>query len=218
MAFQNRFSVFSSILTSGSARRRRGILAIPAVLLLGCLNACGPSTEASDKNFTLALNTYYSDHDDCLFPSALRFPYEADLKTGGAAEAPAAQAGAAPSGPNIRGLDALAKAGLLEMVEEKSLGVKHYSLTAFGARTGSRFCYGHRVVTEIENFTPPAAIAGKTVSRVNYGYRLMDLPPWADSDEMKSAFPALAKATSSHPEGSDTLELTRNGWMLPEPD
>ena len=41
------------------------------------LAGCTGFKNANPKNFTGALNTYFSNHDDCLFPSALRFPYEA---------------------------------------------------------------------------------------------------------------------------------------------
>lgn len=218
MTIENRFSVHSGIPCGARVLPRRAIHAIPAVVLLCLSIGCGPSKAASDKNFIQALNFYYGSHDECLFAGGIRFPYEANLKTGGAAEAPAAQDGGAPPGPNLKGLDALTRAGMLSSVEEKSLGVKHYSLTAFGARTGSRFCYGHRVVTQIENFTPPASVGGRTISQVNYRYKLMDLPLWADSDDMKKAFPALARATSSNPEASDTLVLTGSGWIRPEPE
>ena len=61
---------------------------------------CNGYKAATPANFTRALNGYYSNHDDCLFPSAIRFPYEANT-TG------------ADKDPNIERLDPLAAAGLL---------------------------------------------------------------------------------------------------------
>ena len=61
-----------------------------------------------------ALNAYYSNHDDCLFPSAIRFPYEASTASN-------------ETDPNIKGLDALAAAGLLKSLEDRDIHVKRYS-------------------------------------------------------------------------------------------
>ena len=47
-----------------------------AVLVTGCSNF----KEPTEKNFLPALNAYYSNHDECLFNSTLRFPYETSEK------------------------------------------------------------------------------------------------------------------------------------------
>ena len=59
---------------------------------------------------------------------------------------------------NKAGLDALTAAGLLKSLEDRDIHVKRYELTTFGKRVPPRFCYGHRVVTSIDSFTPPAPV------------------------------------------------------------
>jgi hypothetical protein len=51
---------------------------------------------------------------------------------------------------------------------------------------------------------------------VDYHYKMMDVPGWADSDQIRKTFPAFANATSGNPEDHATLVLTVNGWRIPE--
>jgi hypothetical protein len=174
-----------------------------ALALTLMLAGCNGFKAANPKNFTRALNAYYSNNDDCLFSSALRFPYEASTT-------------AADKDPNMKGLDALAGAGLLKSLEDRDIHVKRYSLTTFGSRVPPRFCFGHRVVTSIDSFTPPAPVNGQSTTQVTYRYKMMDVPGWADSDTMRKTFPVLAKATAADAQGQATLVLTVNGWRVPE--
>ena len=106
--------------------------------------------------------------------------------------------------------------GLLKSLEDRDIHVKRYELTTYGKRVPPRFCYGHRVVTSIDSFTPPAAVNGQQTTKVNYHYKMMDVPGWADSDAIRKAFPAFAKATSGDAQDQATLVLTMNGWRVPE--
>jgi hypothetical protein len=173
------------------------------VFALGlALAGCNGFKKPTPKNFTAALNAYYSNHDDCLFPSSLRFPYEAST-TG------------ADKDPNMKGLDALETAGLLKSLEDRDIHVKRYELTTYGKRVPPRFCYGHRVVTSIDSITPTAAVDGMTANQVAYHYKMMDVPGWADSDQMRKTFPAFAKATSPDAQDRTTVVLTQVGWRVP---
>jgi hypothetical protein len=185
------------------ARQRQIYRAATALTLGLVLAGCNGFKAATPKNFTRELNIYYGNHDDCLFPSALRFPYEASTAAG-------------DKDPRKPGLDALADAGLLKSLEDRDIHVKRYELTTYGKRVPPRFCYGHRVVTSIDGSTPPAAINGQPTTKVDYHYKMMDVPGWADSDEIRKAFPAFAKATSGSAQDQATLVLTMNGWRVPE--
>jgi hypothetical protein len=166
------------------------------------LAGCNGFKKPTPKNLTTALNAYYSNHDDCLFPSSLRFPYEAGT-TG------------ADKDPNMKGLDALEAAGLLKSLEDRDIHVKRYELTTYGKRVPPRFCYGHRVVTSIDSIAPTAAVDGMSANQVTYHYKMMDVPGWADSDQMRKTFPAFAKATSPDAQARTTVVLTQVGWRVP---
>lgn len=172
---------------------------VAGLLLAGCQDFKKPNA----KNFTSALNYYFSKHDDCLFPTALRFPYEASTAAG-------------QVDPNKKALDALADAGLLKSLEDRDIHVKRYELTTYGQRVPPRFCYGHRVVTTIDGSTPPTPVDGLPASTVSYHYKMMDVPGWAESDEIRKVFPAFAHATSGDAEGQSKLILTQYGWRYPE--
>jgi hypothetical protein len=176
-----------------------GLALVAGVLVAGCQDFKKPNT----KNFTAALNYYYSQHDACLFPSAIRFPYEASTAAG-------------EVDSHKKALDALTDAGLLKSLEDRDIHVKRYELTAYGQRIPPRFCYGHRVVTTIDGFTPPAPVDGVPASQVSYHYKMMDVPGWANSDEIRKAFPEFAKATSGDAQDQTKLVLTQYGWRYPE--
>src|SRR5579862_7124951 len=141
---------------------RKTISAIlPSIILLTA--GCSSKTKPTDQNFMAGLNAYYASHSDCLFSSALRFPYEVS------------------PGPTAKQekqrMDALMNAGLMKVTEDKSIHVDVYALTAAGERAGGRFCYGHRQVTGIDSFTPPVKNAsGMLESHVTYRYTIMDVP------------------------------------------
>ncbi len=184
--------------------RQKWIYSTGTTFALGLMLAgCSGFKAATPKNFTGALNAYYGNHDDCLFSSSLRFPYEAS--TTGAEE-----------DKNKKGLDALTAAGLLKSLEDRDIHVKRYELTTYGKRVPPRFCYGHRVVTSIDSFTPPAMVNGQQTTQVNYHYKMMDVPGWADSD--RCARPSLPSPRATAPDAQDhaTLVLSQSGWHVPE--
>lgn len=184
--------------------RQKWIYHISTGIAVGILLAgCTGFKDASPKNFTGALNTYYGNHDDCLFQSSIHFPYEASTAS-------------SEKDSRIKSLDALEGAGLMKSLEDRDIHIKRFELTTYGQRVPPRFCYGHRVVTSIDGFTPAAAVDGMKAMQVNYHYKMMDIPGWADSDQIRKAFPDFAKATSADAQGQTTVVLTQNGWRVPE--
>jgi hypothetical protein len=164
------------------------------------LTGCEGFKAETPKNFTAAINAYYSKHDDCLFQTALRFPYEAST---------------VEKDPNLKPLDALEAAGLLRSLEDRDIHVKRFEQTTFGKRVSPAFCYGHRVVTSIDGSTPAPPQDGMKAIQVSYHYKMMDVPGWADSDQIRKAFPNFAKATSSDAQAQATVVLTQVGWRVP---
>jgi hypothetical protein len=94
--------------------------------------------------------------------------------------------------------------------------INRYVLTAAGSRTEGkgRFCYGRRQVTSVEKFTAPVDYQGMPLTKVEYHFVLKNPPSWAKQDEVRNAFPMVAKSTSEEPVDEATLLLTHDGWVL----
>ncbi len=175
---------------------------IAACGLLALLGGCSSANKPTNENFTQALNDYYDAHNSCLFPHGQQFPFEV-----------------AP-GPTAKELkqqmDSLTDAGLATRLEDRSIHVFRYSLNAAGNRAAPRFCYGHRSVSGIESFTLPAPHNGFTETTVTYHYVMKDVPVWARTDQVKAAFPQLAKDLSDSPTDQATLATVGAGWHVPQ--
>jgi hypothetical protein len=171
---------------------------LAAALLLPPLTACNSKSSATPENFTAGLNAHFADHPDCLFGDPPHFPYET-------------------SDPAMtKQLNALVNEQLLTVGQERELHVSRYITTDAGARVAPRFCYGHRVVSSIDSFTPPAPANGFPETQVAYHYTMQDVPVWAKSDAMRAAFPAMALATSGTASDKATLAGTMAGWQVPD--
>jgi hypothetical protein len=177
------------------------LAAAAAVMAAGCAD----SRVASKESLATALNHDYQVNQDCLFAKAMPFPYEVAMNDKLLAE-------------TRRRLDALSEAGLLEREQNVDHGqtINRYVLTAAGSRTEGkgRFCYGRRQVTSVEKFTAPVDYQGMPLTKVEYHFVLKNAPSWAKQDEVRSAFPSVAKATSEQPVDEATLLLTHDGWVL----
>src|SRR3984885_2766653 len=173
------------------AKRVLGLAVCGAMILAaGCRK-----TNIVDKSaFKSAINDYYSPRQECVWSSPVKFPAQADTN----------------NEDQTKGFDALTDAGLLTRTpaEKKrfligSKQVNDYDLSDKGRSTWTadpsepgygNFCFGHREVTSIDNFTPPDSDA--TQYTVNYHDAVTSVPDWAGTAEMKTAFPKVADATS----------------------
>ena len=173
-------------------------VAASIAVLLVFMAGCHSKTAATPQNFIATLNAHFADHPECLLPDAPRFPYET-------------------SDPQkTRQMDALVASKLLDVAREATLHVSRYIPTEMGNRLAPRFCFGHRAVTTIDNFTPPAPANGFTETQVTYHYTMQDVAVWAKSQQMQTAFPALAKALSGDSTDTTTLAGAMTGWQVPD--
>ncbi len=160
---------------------------------------CHSPSDPSPKNFTKGLDKYLLDHPDCLYKTALRFPYETSDKD------------------EQRQLDTLVANKLLEKGTEPAIHITRYSVSDYGQKSAPRFCYGFRHVTGITSFTPPAkAASGFNQSKVTYTYSLQDTPVWAKSAGVMAAYPEEAKAVSADSQATIEMAQTGVGWQVPD--
>ena len=165
-------------------------LATIAAVLLIPATGCNSGSKATPENFTKTINSYFLEHPDCLLAN-IHFPYETTDKE------------------NTKQMDSLAKALLLKKEEEMSIHASRYTVTEVGARYAPRFCYGHREVTSIDSFTPPAVSNGFNHTTVTYHYD-------TKAPEVVAAFPVLAQVTSGQATGKILLGSTPAGWQVPQ--
>ncbi len=173
--------------------------------MLGCalavlpLGGCKSPSDPTPENFTKGIAKFLVDHPDCLYKTALRFPYETSDKT------------------EISQLDSLVANKLLEKGTEPAIHITRYKVSDYGQKSAPRFCYGFRHVTGIESFTPPAkASSGFNESKVTYRYTLQDTPVWAKSDSVEKAYPEMAQALSGPQSATLTMAQTGVGWQVPD--
>jgi hypothetical protein len=160
---------------------------------IGCHSKSAPTSE----NFVQGLNKHFIDHPDCLL-SNIRFPYETtDAKE------------------TVR-MDSLVKSLLLEKTVEMAIHVSRYTVSTAGTRYAPGFCYGHRVISTIDHFTPPALANGFKETQVSYHYTMQEVPVWAKSPAVLKAFPDMAQAIGGEATGVATLAQTPVGWQVPD--
>lgn len=171
-------------------------------------------TDNSKANYTTAINNYYQAHPSCLWSEPKKFPVQA----------------ATADDSKTQGYDALTDAGLLTRTtaEKKvmivaSKQVNNYDVSPQGRSSWTQdptqpgygnFCYGHREVTTIDNANVTTNSAGAKTAQVNYHFKVADVPSWAQTQEMQTAFPQLTGVQGAIQPAQTTLVMNGNNWQI----
>jgi len=172
---------------------------VPALACAGLL-VSGCSVKPTNAKLEQGLNLYFAGHEECLFPQGMRFPYE--VTPGPAAKAEEEK------------FDAMHSVGLLNELKDLSMHVERYSLTPLGERVAPRFCYGHKEVTSVDAFTPPAKDGNVLETTVTYHAAMRDVPMWVKTDAMTKAFPEMAQDIAGPREGQIVMGTAGVGWRV----
>ena len=175
---------------------------------------CHNSNSVDKSAFKSAIDDYYNARQECVWPSPVKFPAQADSS----------------NEDQTKGFDALTDAGMLTRAaaEKKrflvgSKQVNNYDLSDKGRSTWTaeqtqpgygNFCYGNRDVTSIDNSTLGTNGSGAKTVAVSYHYHIANVAGWANSQEMKTAYPSLASALGSNASDNATLVMTGDRWEL----
>jgi hypothetical protein len=189
--------------------RRHSFALIVGLLTLGIAGCnTGGST---DLNYKTAINDHFKAFPACIWSETKKFPVQA----------------ATSDDAKTEGYDALTQEGLLTRTtaEKKviiiSKQVNNYDLSDKGRTSWTpdssqpgygNFCYGNREVTSIDNSTLGTNGAGAKTVDVTYHYKLANVPSWATSQEMSTAYPSMASALGSNPSDRATLVMTGEHW------
>jgi hypothetical protein len=189
--------------------RRHSFALIVGLLTLGIAGCnTGGST---DLNYKTAINDHFKAFPACIWSETKKFPVQA----------------ATSDDAKTEGYDALTQEGLLTRTtaEKKviiiSKQVNNYDLSDKGRTSWTpdssqpgygKFCYGNREVTSIDNSTLGTNGAGAKTVDVTYHYKLANVPSWATSQEMSTAYPSMASTLGSNPSDRATLVMTGEHW------
>jgi hypothetical protein len=177
---------------------KKGFYKASPLLLALLLTACNTGKAApSYDNFAKGLNNFFLDHPDCLLPNA-RFPLETNDKD------------------EMKRMDSLVKATLLDKALDPGVHTARYTPSPAGARYAPHFCYGHREVVSIDSSSPLQVSNGFKTTLVTYHYKMQDVPVWAQTHDVQTAFPAMALAASGQATAKATLAQTQVGWQVPD--
>jgi hypothetical protein len=179
--------------------------------LLTLLTACNNGSN-TDMSYKAAINDHYKAFPACIWSQAKKFPVQA----------------ATSDDAKTEGYDALTQEGLLTRTtaEKKVLivaskQVNNYDLSEKGRTSWTpdssqpgygNFCYGNREVTSVDDSTLGTNGEGAKTVAVSYHYKIANVPAWADSSEMKTAYPAIASSLGSNPSDKATLVMTGDHW------
>jgi hypothetical protein len=188
---------------------RTVLLCAFAFLFAGCNRQ-----DNSKATYQSAINDYYKAHPACIWQNTKKFPVQA----------------ATSDDAKTEGYDALTDAGLLtrSTAEKKvfiiaSKQVNNYDLSAQGRSAWTpdssqpgygNFCYGHRVVDSIDSFTTGVNSSGLKTAEVNYHYSFADVPSWAKSQEVQTAFTSVGAALAHNQAGQDSLVMNGSNWQV----
>jgi hypothetical protein len=182
------------------------LLVLAIVFTTGCNNGTN-----NDLNYRTAINDHFKAFPSCIWSQSKKFPVQA----------------ATSDDAKTEGYDALTQEGLLTRTtaEKKiiiiSKQVNNYDLsdkgrsswTADSSQPGyGNFCYGNREVTSIENSTLGTNGQGAKTVDVAYQYKIANVPTWATSQEMATAYPSMAAALGANPSDRATLVMTGDHW------
>src|ERR1700721_2416825 len=173
---------------------------VTSALVLGLFTLTGCNHGGnSDLNYKAAINDHFKALPVCIWSQPKKFPRQDPHLRDSKAE----------------GYDALTQEGLLTRTtaEKKVLivaskQVNNYDLSEKGRTSWTpdstqpgygNFCYGHREVTSIDNSTLGTNGEGAKTVAVSYHYQIANVADWANSPEMKTAYPGLASSLGSNP-------------------
>jgi hypothetical protein len=185
-----------------------------AICLLSLLAAGCNNGSNTDLNYKTAINDHFKAFPVCIWSQPKKFPVQATTSDDAKTE----------------GYDALTQEGLLirTTAEKKVLivaskQVNNYDLSDKGRTSWTpdssqpgygNFCYGNREVTSIDNSTLGTNGNDVKTVAVTYHYRVINVAGWANSQEMKTAYPSIASAVDSNASDQTTLVMTGDHWQF----
>ena len=182
------------------------VATVAAFMVVGCNTGAN-----NDLNYRTAIDAHFKAYPACIWSQPKKFPVQA----------------ATSDDAKTEGYDALTQEALLNRTtaEKKiiivSRQVNNYDLSDKGRNTWTadssqpgygNFCFGNREVTSIDNSTLGTNSAGAKTVDVTYHYKIVNVPDWAKSPVMKTAYPNMATALDANPSDRAMLVTAGDRW------
>lgn len=198
-------------------RGQSPILIVAAAALAACGSEPDPAAQM-ERELAEAIDVWHDQRPACLSlrpapPTEVRADRESAERTRMDALVSAGLATAAETTRETRGFGAVHETVYIvyEPTPDASEAIRPHHDSFLG---GSQLCYARRQLDDIQHWTEPGDIMGVNVTQVSYSWTLEDIAPWADNDDIRAAFPAIAQALDD-PRGEDTEAFirTNTGWI-----
>ncbi len=203
------------------------VISIAAIVLLV---SCNDVRKPSRAHFTTAINQYLAKHGQTCTLVGRQFPVDVPRSELNDPSGIGAKLALLERVGLTSGIDTTAVIhGLLDSLRGPTppQPVRRFQLTAKGQKyfqqvpsalgTTGAFCYGHKSVDSIVNWTEPET-GTSSQAEVTYTYKIVGLASWAQRTDVQQAFPDIRTVID---EASRTnrvagVQLTNNGWDVPE--
>jgi Prokaryotic membrane lipoprotein lipid attachment site len=183
------------------------------------LAGCGDPKQASEKNFEVAIQQYLDkSYPACVirdrFPSD---PFALDIFHHEPIYVEMEKMGLLTKKEEMKKQFSYGKATLVTSYDLSAEGKKYYIAPDEKTRDiRYGFCFGKAKVEKIIDFSEPSEMMGNKISRVNYTYKVTDLPDWLKKPEitkLNEQIKNMAESTETPIKADGTMMLTNKGWV-----
>jgi hypothetical protein len=160
------------------------------LLMAFMLAGCNDPKEANKGNFEDAINKFFEENTVCIYTGQARYPDDVNQW-------------------KEDGFLTISEDGTTVNLTKEGEGLYR----SMNNMNMPPFCFGKKRVTEIVNFTAPAAEFGPTMSRVTYTYKVTDIPQWALNSPLFNENNYLSSKMEKPQKAKTILILTNEGWL-----
>ncbi len=128
---------------------------------------------------------------------------------------------------NLYSVKNIKRQGLESLLNQNSKEINEleYKMTEFGYKYHGSFiengmpdrglCFGERKVIEILDFTEPTSFMGNIISEVQYSYKIVNLPQWAEAEAFSKYVQQITRVgKDAIPRGKHILVKYQSGWKI----
>lgn len=118
-----------------------------------------------------------------------------------------------------QGLESLLNPNSKEVAELEykmtEFGYKYYGSFIENGMSNRGLCFGERKIIEVLDFTEPTSFMGNIISEVQYSYKIVNLPQWAETEAFSKYVQQVTRVgKDAIPRGKHILVKYESGWKI----